>query len=154
MKFLIDTNVYGTFFDGEENSMWVLDYAKKNREQGFISAIVILEASKFKKGWDEIRPKLFECNTILIEPLLPNFRKALNLAWKYIQELKLAGGDLPDAELVAFASLIGLDMILTKNKRGIFDKDNYRKIRKINMRYKLKTPQMKTPEELKQFLTY
>ena len=159
-RYLLDTSVYGVLVDENEEDYDVvreiIDYAKRNREQ-FVTTFIIakeLDAEDVSKYIKNITLPAYyssiSVNAGILEVLCSDkFELAEKLAWNYIQRLEKKEADkvMYDAMNYAWGSIAGIDVFVTRNRRGILAK-NYRQVlRTSNNQMRLRFVKIMSPTE-------
>jgi len=147
---LIDTNVYGYAVEEDtksEDSKHVLKYGKEHKEKSYGTLIIVTELYESKQ--QEKLLELFSSSVgfILELEISERLTECSKLAWEYLQKLRLEKGSLPDCRLLAMATIAGVDIIITWNRRGVFSENLLKKVEKINTENGYKTPKILTPSE-------
>lgn len=158
-RYLLDTSVYGVLVDREEGDYGVvkkiIEYAKENREH-FVTTFIIakeLDSKKMSKHLkDTILPEYYLSFSVkgVLQALYPNeYGLVEKLAWNYIQKLekKEALRVMDDALNYAWSSVAGIDVFVTRNRRGILAEDYHKILERSNKKMRLRFVRIMGPKE-------
>ncbi|RLI89048.1 MAG: hypothetical protein DRO62_02430 [Candidatus Altiarchaeales archaeon] len=158
-RYLLDTSVYGVLADKEEEDYEVvkkiIEYAKKNREH-FVTTFIIakeLDSKKMSKRIkDTVLPEYYSSFSVkgVLQALYSNeYELVEKLAWNYIQKLekKEASRVMDDALNYAWSSVAGIDVFVTRNRRGILAEEYHKVLERSNKKMRLKFVRIAGPKE-------
>lgn len=156
---LLDTSVYGVLPDRYEEDheiiKKIIEYAKKNREL-FLTTFIIskeLNSDRVSEGIKKlVLPEYYSSvSTSGVIELLYNekFNLAKKLAWNYIQKLekKEASKVMGDALNYAWASIAGINIFVTRNRRGILAESYHPILRRSNKKMGVRFVRIISPTE-------
>lgn len=164
-RYLLDTSAYGVLVDEQEEDYEivkkVIEYAKKNRDR-FVTTFIIaneLDAEKLDKRIKEvILPVYYLTASKTSSPLeiayAEEYPRVKKLAWNYIQKLEKKEADtvMHDALNYAWASVAGIGIFVTRNRRGILA-EKYRYIlKRSNRKMGLNFVEIMSPTEFYEVL--
>lgn len=160
--YILDTSIYGVLVDkkhGEYHRVKkILEYAKEHKDNFVTTFIIANELNDIgKEQKDIILPYYYTTTKSMLEHLIGERSKDVrNLAWKYIQELKINDSKkvFPDAENYSWACHAGIEIFITLNRRGILSRQTQTKIKRINKEMRVRYVRVMTPSEFLEFLPY
>lgn len=157
--YLLDTSVYGVLADDNDDDYEVvrkiINYAKKNRDRFFTTFIIAKELDSkqmYKHIKDIILPQYYSSFSVggVLQALYPEkYEQVEKLAWNYIQKLekKDAARVMDDALNYAWGSVAGMDIFITRNRRGVLADEYHRILRISNEKMGLKFVKIMRPKQ-------
>jgi len=158
--YLLDTSIYGVLIDEHEPDYDIVQktigYAKSNREH-FVTTLIISKELSYRTVNENIRrvilPEYYSSVSVdrgvLEITHSDKYELAEKLAWNYIQRLEKKDADMvmDDALNYAWASVAGIEVFVTRNRRGVLA-DSYRPVlKKSNKKMRCKFVELMQPNE-------
>ena len=159
-KFILDTSVYGVLVDEKESDYTlvrkIIEYASKNR-QYFLTTFIIARELGSMDVDERIRAITLPAYYITLPPnkapleVLHSSQHELarKLAWSYIQKLEKteAYEVMPDALNYAWSSIGEVDVLVTRNRRGILAEEYHKILKRSNRRMNLGFVEITSPQQ-------
>ncbi len=163
--YLLDTSTYGVLVDEQERDYGIVkdivEYARKNRGK-FVTTFIIaneLDAEKLDERIKEVILPVYYMTVSGTSPVLEiayaeEYQRVKKLAWKYIQKLRKREADkvMHDALNYVWASVAGIDIFVTRNRRGILAEKDWHILRRSNRKMGLKFVEIMSPIEFYEIL--